>query len=94
MSCFPGGAVVNNLPASAGDARAAGLMSGSERSPEVGNGNPLQCSCLENSMDTGAWWATFTGHKESNMTEHACLLRFKDYLNVGIFSICRVKGLK
>ena len=77
MSCFPGGAVVNNLPASAGDARAAGLMSGSERSPEA-----------------GAWWATFTGHKESNMTEHACLLRFKDYLNVGIFSICRVKGLK
>ena len=44
MSCFPDGAVVNNLPASAGDARDAGLMSGSERFPEVGNGNPLQYS--------------------------------------------------
>ena len=61
MSCIPDGAVVNNLPASAGDARDAGLMSGLERFPEVGNGNPLQYSCLENSMDTGAWWATVHG---------------------------------
>ena len=30
---------------------------GSERSPGEGNGNPLQCSCLENPMDRGAWWA-------------------------------------
>ena len=42
---------VNNLPASAGDTRDTGFISGSERSPEVGNGNPLQYSCLENSMD-------------------------------------------
>ena len=94
MLWFPGGAVVNNLPASAGDTRDTGFISGSERFPEVGNGNPLQYSCLENSMDTGAWWATFMGHKESNMTEHACLLRFRHYLNVGIFSICKVMGLK
>ena len=55
---FPCGAVVNNLPANAGDAGDVGSIPGSERSPEVGNGNPLQYSCLENSMDRGAWWAT------------------------------------
>ena len=35
-----------------------GLIPGSGRSPGEGNGNPLQYSCLENSMDRGAWWAT------------------------------------
>ena len=35
-----------------------GLIPGSRRSPEEGNGNLLQYSCLENSMDSGAWWAT------------------------------------
>ena len=35
-----------------------------------GNSNPLQYSCLENSMDSGAWWATVHGATESNMTEH------------------------
>ena len=40
-----------------GDAGNAGLISGSGRSLGVGNGNPLQCSCLENSTDTGAWRA-------------------------------------
>ena len=43
--------VVQNLPASAGDARDAASVSRSGRSPEVGNGNPLQYSCLENSME-------------------------------------------
>ena len=33
------------------------LVPGSGRSPREGNGNPLQYSCLENSMDRGAWWA-------------------------------------
>ena len=47
---FPGGAVVKNPPANAGDTRDAGSIPGSERSPEVGNGKPLQYSCLENSM--------------------------------------------
>ena len=35
-----------------------GSIPGSERSPGEGNGNPLLYSCLENPMDTGAWWAT------------------------------------
>ena len=45
----------------AGDAGDVGLIPGSERSPGVGNGNPLQYSCLENSMDSGARWATVYG---------------------------------
>ena len=39
------------------------------RFPGEWNGYPLQCSCLENSTDRGAWWATPWGHKESDMTE-------------------------
>ena len=44
--------------ASAGNVGDLGLNPGSERSPGEGNGNPLQYSCLENSMDRGAGWAT------------------------------------
>ena len=62
---FPGGAVVKHPPASAGDAKDVGLIPGSGRSPGVGNGNPLQYSCLENSMDRGAWWATVHGAAKS-----------------------------
>ena len=50
--------VVKNPPANAGDTRNAGLIPGSRSSPEVGNGNPLQYSCLENFMDRRDWWAT------------------------------------
>ena len=53
--------VVKNSPANAGDARDAGSIPGSGRSPGEGNGNPLQCSCLGNSMDEGAWQATVRG---------------------------------
>ena len=41
------------------------------RSPGEGNGNPLQYSCLESSMDRGTWQATVHGVAESDMTEHA-----------------------
>ena len=51
---FPGGSVVKNLPTNAGD---ISLIPGSGRSSEDGNGNPLQYSCLGNSMDRGALWA-------------------------------------
>ena len=54
---FPGGIVIKNPPAKTRDARDMGLIPGSQRSPGVGNGNPLQYSCLENSMDRGAWWS-------------------------------------
>ena len=55
---FPSGTVVKNLPANAGDIRDTGLVPELGRSPGEGNGNPLEYSCLENSMDRGAWWAT------------------------------------
>ena len=58
---FPGGTVVENLPASAGRHETLGSIPGSERVPREGNGNPLQYSCLENSMDRGAWWAKSIG---------------------------------
>ena len=45
--------------------RDTGTTSGSGRSPGKGNGNPLQCSCLENSMDTGVWWAAVYGVTKS-----------------------------
>ena len=50
--------VVKNPPANAGDPKDVGSIPGSGRSPGVGNGNPLQYSCLENPRDRGAWWAT------------------------------------
>ena len=53
-----GSAVVKNLPASEEDARDMGSTPELGRSSGVGNGNPFQYSCLENSMDREAWWAT------------------------------------
>ena len=50
--------VVKNPPTNAGDIRGVGSIPGSGRSPEGGNGNPLQYSCLKNPMDKGAWRAT------------------------------------
>ena len=54
---------------SACSARDLGLITGSGRSPGERNGYPLQYSCLENSMDRGAWWVTVHGVAESDMTE-------------------------
>ena len=56
---FPGDIVVKNPTATAGDLGDSGWRSGI--SPGVGNGNPLQHSCLGNPMDRGAWWATVHG---------------------------------
>ena len=53
--------MVKNPPSSAGDERDEGSIPGSGRSPGEENGNPLQYSCLKNSMDRGAWWATVHG---------------------------------
>ena len=55
---FPGGSVVKNLSTNSGDA-ASIPKSGSF--PGIGSGNVLQYSCLENSIDRGAWWATVHG---------------------------------
>ena len=54
--------VVKNLSADAGDmARDTGSIPGWGRSLGEGNGNPLQCSCLENLRDRGAWWVSVYG---------------------------------
>ena len=57
--------VVKNPPANAGDAGDMGLIPGSGRSPGEGNGNLAQYSCLENTMDRRAWWATVHGVTKS-----------------------------
>ena len=59
---FPGDTEVKASAPNAGD---PGSIPGSGRSPGEGNGNPLQCSCLENLMDGGAWWATVHGVAKS-----------------------------
>ena len=67
---FPGGTVVKNLPANAGNAKDMGSVPGWGRSSGGGNGNPLQYSYLENPMDRGAWRATVHGvAKEWNVIE-------------------------
>ena len=63
---FPDGSVAKE---SACNARDLGLIPGLGRSPGEGNGNPLQCSCLENPMDRGVWWATVHGVSKSRTTE-------------------------
>ena len=62
---FPGGAAVKNLPADTGGTGDEGSTPGPGRSPGLGNGNPLQYSWLQNSMDRGAWWATIHGVAKS-----------------------------
>ena len=59
---LPGGSVVKNLPANAGD---TGYLPGSGRSHRERNGNPIQYSCLENPMDGGAWEAAVHGVAKS-----------------------------
>ena len=65
--------LVKNLPDNAGDSRDSGLIPRSGRSPGGGNGNPLQYSCLENSMDGEGWQARVPRAAELDMTEHACV---------------------
>ena len=65
---FPDSAVVKNLPAIAEDARDMGFIPGLGRFPEGGNGNPLQYSCLGNSIDRGAWRAIVCGLARVSMT--------------------------
>ena len=70
---------VKNLPANAGDVRDMGVIPGSGRSPRVGNGNPLQCSCLENSMDRGACMAAVHGvaKNQAHLSTHKPCCTYK-----------------
>ena len=74
------------LSVNAGDTRDAGLIPGSRRSPAVGNGNPLQYSCLENSMDQEAWRATIHGVAKSQTWLGTLSI------NIIYLSICKVKS--
>ena len=76
--------MVKNLPANAGISGDAGDVSsipGLGRSCGVGNDNPLQYSCLENSMDRGAWRATVHGVAESSMTEQLSMNTRESHIN-------------
>ena len=77
---MPGGSEVKNLPANAGDVDS---IPGLGRSPAEGNGNPLPCSCLENSMVRGAWQTTVHGvAKELGMTEQLSMHSTKKVHNL------------
>ena len=80
---FPGGSVVENLPADAGD---TDFLPDPGWSPEEGNDNPFQYSCWENTMDREAYspWAS----QESDTTE--CLSVHSTYLESGnfLFKMC------
>ena len=67
---FPNGSASKESACNAGDTGDMGLISGSGRSPDRENDNPLQYSCLENSMNRGTWRATVQkGHKELDTTQ-------------------------
>ena len=65
------------------------LIPGSGRSPGEGNGNPLQYSCLQNSMGRGAWWATVHGVTKSRPLLSDFTFTFtveKNYMKVHMYS--------
>ena len=67
--------LVKNTLANARDARGIGSIPGLGGSTGMGNGNPLQYSCLENTMDRGAWWAAVHGisKRRTRLSMHACM---------------------
>ena len=85
---FPGGSDGKVSVCSEGDPGSIPVQSPG-RSPGEGNGNPLQSSCLENSMDGGAWWATVCGVAKSG----ARLSDFTFTFNQGLEKLPDVTGL-
>ena len=78
--------MVKNLPANVGNASNTGSIPGWGRSPGEGHGNPLQYSCLENSMERGAWQATVHGVAKSQTR----LRNFQFFLKKEIFTLSGV----
>ena len=74
---FPGGSVVKNPSANAGDPGDTGSIPGSGRSPGEGNSNRFQYSCLENPINRGAWGATVHGaiKSQTRLSTHTLLVR-------------------
>jgi len=73
VQSFPGGSAVNNLLANAGDAGDTGSTPALGGPLGVGNGNPLQNSCLEKSMNKGAWQAIVHGAAKSQRWLSTCM---------------------
>ena len=76
--------MVKNSPANAEDANP---IPGSGRSLGKGNGNPLQYSCWENSMDRGAWWATVPGVSKESDTIEQLSMHANSYFTIILWSI-------
>ena len=88
---FPGGSVIKNPPANAGDIKDSGSTPASESSPRGGNGNPLQYSYLESSMDRGAWQATIHGAAKSQTGLSDGRAREQEYLHDGNWQMTGIK---
>ena len=78
---LPGGSVVKNLPANTRNTREKGSILPWGRAPGVENANPLQYSCLDNSINRGAWWATVQRGVTKSQTQ---LSTHKHYANPSI----------
>ena len=78
--------MVKNPPTNAGDVRDVDSIPGSERSPTERDGNPLQYSCLENSMDRRAWWATvhrFAAKSRIRLSTHSYTHTYTYTIKIG-----------
>ena len=86
--------LIKNMLDNAGDARDEGLTPGSGGSSAEGNGNPLQYSCLENSMDRGPWRSTIPGTAKSwtRLSTHTCKERKDRCENLEIKSVSVGEG--
>ena len=80
--------VVKSLPANAGDARDWGSIAGSGRSPGVGNGNLLQDSCLENSMDRGTWRLQYMGLQRVRQPSDQAQAQTRRHVLIALLKIC------
>ena len=84
--------VVKDQPANAGDIGDSGSIPESGRFPREGNSNPLQYSCLENLMDTGAWWAIAHRVAKSQtrlkqLSMHVCMY-YKHFFPIYVLPFC------
>ena len=99
---FPGGSEVKASACNAGD---LGSIPGSGRSPEKGNGNPLQYSCLENSMDRGTWRAIVHAVANSqtrlsnphtlnhNVKAMPCIIYYMLFISMKMYILFQLIGL-
>ena len=83
--------MVKNPPAKTGNPRDMGLIPGLGRSPGVGNGNPLQCSCLQNPRDGRAWLAAVYGVAQGQirlkqLSSSSILIYIKACIHTHIFT--------